>query len=90
MYNTIIMVLKTSKENKVDIGVAENILGVSENARKILKDYYKPITTFYREGELELINELCTLIENNSKKEIQAFLKKHKDFINKSFENASK
>lgn len=96
LYNKIIKILDVSQENNVDISVAKDIL-IAENplsiedimdTYKILDLYYKPITAFIREDRLDLIKEVCILVENNDTQGIKNFMITHEDFIEQSFKKA--
>ena len=91
LYEVVRKILDVSKQEGKDIGVVVELLITTgedadtfKNGLSKLRDYYVPITTFNRDGKEELIKELCSLIENNNKKEIENFLKNHEDYITES------
>lgn len=98
MYKFIRAILDKSRDAKVDIGVANAMLiyGMNEeesapyrNAFANLQKYYVAFTTFNREGREELIQELCTLLDNHDAEGVTKFLKLHDDFIQQSLTAAS-
>lgn len=93
LYEVITKILDKSKEKRVDILVARDMLIAEDNvleadvirsAYKKLSNYYTPITTFRRENKPELIKELCNLIESDDNKGIKSFLNKYEHFIEES------
>lgn len=98
MYKFIRAILDKSRDAKVDIGVANAMLiyGMNEeesapyrNAFANLRKYYVAFTTFNREGRDDLIQELCTLLDNHDTEGITKFLELHDDFIQQSLTAAS-
>ena len=88
LYEYVKKILDKSKETKVDLSVAKDMLGVGEipeerkrlhNAFKILDGrYYSAITTLRRDGNEDKIKELCGYIEAKDKKSIDKILKELK------------
>lgn len=96
LYEKVVAILNKGKEEDVDLSIAKEML-IAENkedvdniktAYKVVEEYYTEITTFNRDGKLDLLKELCELVEDNNTEGVKNFLEKYDDYIKKSFAEA--
>ena len=79
MYKLVKKILDKSREEKVDVYVAADMVAVEvgrteefKKARETVDKHYNTITKCRRENDEASIEKLCTLIEEGKKAEIEA------------------
>ena len=79
MYKLVKKILDKSREEKVDVYVAADMVAVEvgrteefKKAREVVDKYYNTITKCRREDDEASIEKLCTLIEAEDKAGIEA------------------
>lgn len=97
MFKFVKAILDKSKEQNVDLSVAEimvmrdfpdNIDEIS-NAHKLIARYYYQITAFRRDGSEKDIEELVELVMSENKELLEQYLEEREEFFEESYKKAA-